>query len=121
MYGLARDVAIILLVELLCITCVAWARYAWYASQDVGMHNTIRSPIGIGLHIGSDLGRSSKLPADARSVLAQKVQDDAVGLGRTAASSSGLVPKLYAALTFAFAGAGASYIFLSNETLTVCS
>ena len=52
-------------------------------------------------------------------VLAQKVQDDTVGLGRTAASSSGLVPKLYAALTFAFAGAGASYLFLSNETLTV--
>ena len=54
-------------------------------------------------------------------VHAQKVQDDTVGLGRTAASSSGLVPKLYAALTFAFAGAGASYLFLSNETLTVRS
>lgn len=55
------------------------------------------------------------------SVRAQKVQDDAVGLGRTAGSSSGLVPKLYAALTVAFAGAGASYLLLSSETLTVRS
>ena len=54
-----------------------------------------------------------------RLVRAQKVQDDAVGLGKTAASSAGLVSKLYAALTFAFAGAGASYLLLSNETLTV--
>lgn len=69
----------------------------------------------------SDPGWNMKLPADAWDVQAQKVQDDTVGLGRTAASSSGLVPKLYAALTFAFAGAGASYLFLSNETLTVCS
>ncbi len=42
-----------------------------------------------------------------------------MGLAGTAAGSSGLVPKLYAALTFAFAGAGASYLFLANETLTV--
>ena len=49
----------------------------------------------------------------------QKVQDDTVGLGETAAGSSGLVAKAYAALTLAFAGAGASYIFLAEDTLTV--
>lgn len=47
------------------------------------------------------------------------MQDDSVGLAGTATSGAGLVPKAYAVLTFAFAAAGASYLFLANETLTV--
>ncbi|KAK9824988.1 hypothetical protein WJX81_004426 [Elliptochloris bilobata] len=60
---------------------------------------------------GLSLKRYGPLP------ILKKVQDDTVGLGNTAAGSSGLVAKLYAALTFAFAGAGASYLLLSEETL----